>query len=204
MSWCLSFGASGRAAGSPPRGGSDPGPGGALGVSLAAVLALSPMAAAQTPEPLIPPTVSAGPVTTRITAATCRRLVRHQPDPDVAYRPGVDAHGRPVAPADLYGGTAFADLIPGSVTFHIVLDALEAAGLTSLKGIETPGTMLGTITYDINRNTFALNGVPVDAAATGVLVGACRRGLAGDADPDGRIYPQGYDGPRLPGPKPLP
>lgn len=34
----------------------------------------------------------------------CERLVRHEPGPDVAYQPGVDVHGNPVAPADLGGG----------------------------------------------------------------------------------------------------
>lgn len=34
----------------------------------------------------------------------CERLVRHEPGPDVAFQPGVDVHGNPVAPADLGGG----------------------------------------------------------------------------------------------------
>lgn len=39
-----------------------------------------------------------------ISRKDCERLVNHEPAPDVAYQPGVDAHGRPVAPADLGGG----------------------------------------------------------------------------------------------------
>ena len=39
-----------------------------------------------------------------ISRTDCERLVRHEPAPDVAYQPGVDAHGRPVVPADLGGG----------------------------------------------------------------------------------------------------
>ena len=31
--------------------------------------------------------------------------MRHEPAPDVAYQPGVDVHGRAVAPADLNGGS---------------------------------------------------------------------------------------------------
>ncbi len=34
----------------------------------------------------------------------CDRLVQYQQAPGVEYQPGVDAHGRPVAPADLGGG----------------------------------------------------------------------------------------------------
>ena len=36
-----------------------------------------------------------------IDPATCRALVAHQPAADVAYKPGVDVKGRPVAGADL-------------------------------------------------------------------------------------------------------
>jgi hypothetical protein len=39
-----------------------------------------------------------------ISRKDCQRLVNHEPAPDVTYRPGVDVHGRPVAPADLGGG----------------------------------------------------------------------------------------------------
>ena len=34
----------------------------------------------------------------------CDRLVKYRQAPGVEYQPGVDAHGRPVAPADLGGG----------------------------------------------------------------------------------------------------
>jgi len=34
----------------------------------------------------------------------CDRLVEYRQPPGVEYQPGVDAHGRPVAPADLGGG----------------------------------------------------------------------------------------------------
>jgi hypothetical protein len=34
----------------------------------------------------------------------CDRLVKYQQPPGVEYQPGVDVHGRPVAPADLGGG----------------------------------------------------------------------------------------------------
>ncbi len=36
-----------------------------------------------------------------ISRADCARFVEHAPAPGVAYQPGVDARGRPVAPADL-------------------------------------------------------------------------------------------------------
>ena len=39
-----------------------------------------------------------------ISRKDCQRLGNHEPAPDVTYQPGVDVHGRPVAPADLGGG----------------------------------------------------------------------------------------------------
>jgi hypothetical protein len=36
-----------------------------------------------------------------IAESECRNLTVHQPSPDVKYRPGTDAQGRAVAPADL-------------------------------------------------------------------------------------------------------
>ena len=40
-----------------------------------------------------------------ISRRDCERLVNHEQAPDVTYQPGVDVHGRPVAPADLGGGS---------------------------------------------------------------------------------------------------
>ncbi len=61
-----------------------------------------------------------------ITAGDCRRVVAHVAAADVEYRPGVDAHGRKVAPADL-GGTPQVE-IPGTITFDVQLDLEELAG----------------------------------------------------------------------------
>lgn len=38
--------------------------------------------------------------TITIDRAVCRRLFKHRANPDVAYQPGVDVHGNPVASAD--------------------------------------------------------------------------------------------------------
>jgi hypothetical protein len=51
-------------------------------------LLLSAPALAQTPQ-------------VTIAESECRNLSIHQPSPDVKYRPGTDAQGRAVAPADL-------------------------------------------------------------------------------------------------------
>ena len=55
-----------------------------------------------------------------VTKKDCRRIVSHRPGGDVAYQPGVDVRGRPVAPADL-GGRPRLDL-PESYSFDITVD----------------------------------------------------------------------------------
>ncbi|MBB4286042.1 hypothetical protein [Roseospira goensis] len=139
-----------------------------------------------------------------IDAETCRRLVRHVPDPDVTYRPGVDVRGRPVPSADLHDYSAFEALVPDTVTFHVVLDPFEATDAVPPRGIESPGMVLGTVSYDISRDAFTVNGRPVTSGEEATLRSACRRGLRGQVAPGAVVYPEGYDGPRLPGRKPVP
>lgn len=59
--------------------------------SLPLLLGVAAGASAQTPDGLL------------IDSSTCQYLTRHRPAADVEYTPGVDVHGRAVAPADLPG-----------------------------------------------------------------------------------------------------
>ena len=91
---------------------------------LAAVLLAGP-AAAQTPPGAAseapPPAAKA-----RITKRDCRRVLRHQPSGDVAYKPGVDARGKAVAPADLSGG--FKMVLPDVFEFNVTKDLTAYLG----------------------------------------------------------------------------
>ena len=40
-----------------------------------------------------------------VSRTDCERIVKYTPAPDVAYKGGVDVHGKPVAPADLNAGS---------------------------------------------------------------------------------------------------
>ena len=51
--------------------------------------------------PALLPAVAAAAEVVVVSRADCARFVEHTPAPDVAYQPGVDAQGRPVASADL-------------------------------------------------------------------------------------------------------
>jgi hypothetical protein len=81
-----------------------------------------------------------------ISRKDCARLVNHQPAPDVAYQPGVDVHGRPVAPADLAGQQIqLPDVIYipievlvqdkyGIPANSVLYDATALVGVVSLRG----------------------------------------------------------------------
>lgn len=61
-----------------------------------------------------------------ISKRDCQRLVQAETGPDVAYRPGVDARGRAVAPADVGGG--FQMKIPDVITFDVNIDLRRYMG----------------------------------------------------------------------------
>ena len=63
---------------------------------------------------------AAEPPKVRITKKDCKRIIRHQPSADVAYKPGVDVRGNPVAAADVNGG--FTVPLPDVFEFNITKD----------------------------------------------------------------------------------
>lgn len=62
----------------------------------------------------------------RITRRDCKRLTRHQARADVAYKPGVDVRGNPVAPADASGG--FTIPLPDVFEFNVTKDLTTYLG----------------------------------------------------------------------------
>lgn len=62
----------------------------------------------------------------RITKRDCKRVIRHQARADVAYKPGVDVRGNPVAPADASGG--FTIPLPDVFEFNITKDLTTYLG----------------------------------------------------------------------------
>jgi hypothetical protein len=110
-----------------------------------------------------------------ITRDLCSQVsVQHQPAPDVAYRPGTDVYGRPVAPADLPGsGTngAYGDL--GSRTSTDLLITPQGRGGLAQRGL-TGETFVGRVTVDA-AGRVAINGQPVDPPAQSELQLLCAR-----------------------------
>jgi len=139
---------------------------------ISALLAAAAPAGAQTPRPA-QPTPPGG--TIQVTADACRRLVQHVPAPDVNYRPGVDAYGRPVAPADLNPAPL---LGPGErMTLNVQAD-LRRYGIPASSPLFQPNVGVGEISFDINGRVF-FNGQPLGGAEQAALADLCRQRMPG-------------------------
>ncbi len=114
---------------------------------------------------------AAQPQSVIISAEDCRALVRHEPAPDVAYRPGVDARGRSVAPADL---NPSAIQMPEDFAINITVDLFERLGIPPGGGADYNGEVqVGTV--DVTAEGQVLfNGRPVSDDAERRLIDNCR------------------------------
>lgn len=114
-----------------------------------------------------------------ITKLDCSRLIRHVPDPDVAYQPGVDVNGRAVAPADVPGSGADAipGLLPDVLEFPLTIKPMQGATY-AVRGSGDSQATLGTVRYDLARDVFTINGQPLGSAEQRDLARACaKRGV---------------------------
>lgn len=103
-----------------------------------------------------------------VSQADCMRVVRHVPAPDVAYKPGVDVHGRAVAPADLAGAPQLP--LPETFSFDINIDMSKYLTGTTLG---TRDMKVGTVTYDIASGRLTFNGQPLTDADERAIAEAC-------------------------------
>ena len=122
-----------------------------------------------------PVTVTESPV--YITRNDCQALVGHQPSTDVTYKPGVDVHGKYVAPADL-PGSQMSGLVPDKITFDLKINPLAyAPALPTAQGQKFANTAmpLAHVEVDLKTGETRLNGRPLDDAQTLVVREACRK-----------------------------
>lgn len=110
------------------------------------------------------------PVQLVISEDVCRSLVAHQPAPDVEYRPGVDVHGRPVAPADLPGGLDF--VAPEDFVVSITRELAGQFGIPEDPGIFEGEAILGTVSFVDGQLYF--DGRPLFDPAQSIIRRLCR------------------------------
>jgi hypothetical protein len=120
----------------------------------------------------LPASAAAGTLT--MSKSECRKLVRHQPSADVAYRPGVDVRGRRVAPANLGGGPTIA--VPDEIEIPITAEIDKTIGAAA-SGLYKPEASIGKVTYKNGRAWF--NGQPLETGANAEVVAACQKKLNG-------------------------
>lgn len=147
------------------------------GAGLWAVLSFcaAPAALAQTTGSVGELTMQGRPAA--ISGTDCRYLVQHHPDPGVAYTPGVDVHGKPVAPADLPGGAQWQ--LPPVVEFTLVVNPFNAQGSASpsAQARQFVNTQLPVahVSVDLRTGQVLLDGKPVDGGTADAVVAACRK-----------------------------
>ena len=119
-------------------------------------------------------------VTVRVTKADCLRLVKHEPAPDVDYRPGteLDSDGEPIVPPDLYGRPRLE--LPETVTIPIEVDLAERYGLPPDASFEGDA-QVGTVEIELDSGRASFNGQPLTAADEAEIRALCVKVLR-DAD----------------------
>jgi len=111
-----------------------------------------------------------------VTRQDCKQLVAHHPDPGVEYKPGVDVHGKYVAPADLPGQETFK--LPDKIEFDLKLNPLSYApsqGNTPSGALQNTGTTIGHVEVDLLSGQAKLNGHSLDGEQTRLVTEACRK-----------------------------
>jgi len=87
-----------------------------------------------------------------ISRRDCERLVQHEPAPDVTYQPGVDVHGRPVAPADLNGGSQIE--LPDVIYIPIEVLIQDKYGIPANSVLYDATALVGVVSVQGNQVYF--------------------------------------------------
>ena len=114
--------------------------------------------------------------TTRITVSekNCERIQKHIARDDVTYKPGVDVHGRPVAPADLQDNRL---KLPDTITIDLSLPLqdLYAPGNQPPELLKNADVQVGKIDYHINSGKMLFNGQELSDPAMHAIAEECRK-----------------------------
>jgi hypothetical protein len=105
------------------------------------------------------------------TKESCKKLVKHKPLKGVAFTPGVDVRGRPVASADLPNNGGLAAMLPKTYEFPISVSPLKG---TSATRFGETRLNLGQIGFDLKTGAVTYNGRPLDGVARRDFVKKCR------------------------------
>lgn len=110
----------------------------------------------------------------------CAQVVKHQPAADVAYQPGVDAHGNAVAPADLPGTPTLA--LPPEIPVLISIDLQERYHLPANSALFEGNAGIGIAMVDMNGNV-TFNGKSLTDPESSALAAACEQAMRPAPEP---------------------
>jgi hypothetical protein len=102
----------------------------------------------------------------------CARLVQHHPAPDVAYQPGVDVRGRPVAPADLPGSNPSVAM-PEEIAIDITVELQKRFGLPADSALYKPEARVGTVVVKPDGSA-TFDGQLLTSPEAGALAALCQ------------------------------
>ena len=143
-----------------------------IGGICGAMLIVSAAAAAASPPAAPPPggvSVSAdGRVV--VSSKACAEVVAHVPDAGVAYRPGVDVNGNPVAPADLPDSAS--PIAPDNFPIFLTLDLKRKFRVPDTARLFKLQEVVGLIAVQGDQVFF--NGQPIASGEASLLAAACR------------------------------
>ena len=106
----------------------------------------------------------------KISRQDCQYLVQHQPAPDVAYQPGVDVHGRAVAPADLGGGSQIQ--LPETIYIPIEVNLGRRFGIPANSRLWQSTAEVGVVS--VTGDQVSYNGQPLTSDDNAALAAMCR------------------------------
>ena len=117
---------------------------------------------------------SAGAVERTITVARsdCELAVRYVTPPGVEYQPGVDVHGKPVVPADLYGDRSLA--LPESIPIVISDEQRKRFHLRYNSPLFDADAIVGIVEFHLSDRRLTFNGVELSDPEASALATLCR------------------------------
>ncbi len=110
--------------------------------------------------------------TIAIARSDCELAVRYVPPPGVAYQPGVDVNGRPVAPADLDDGRRLQ--LPDSIPVVITDDLRKQFGLPDDSPLFDANAFVGIVELRLSDRRLTFNGVELSDREANALAAMCR------------------------------
>ncbi|MEX1035288.1 MAG: hypothetical protein WDZ54_04990 [Sneathiella sp.] len=106
-----------------------------------------------------------------VSRAACEQFVKYRQSPDVTYQPGVDAHGKPVAPADLEDERAN---IPDQIYVNLALPLKDLLKDYNPK-LADAEVNVGIVEFDIASGQLLYNGQALTDPAENAIAKECRQ-----------------------------